>query len=114
MQPIDRDPFLIGLGGPAPTPSRPVPPDRARSPIPHPQGIQVHDPSHVRRVLPAAVVAVAAALAVAAGPAAAAKPIVHETPKVPLVVDGKRLAPEQIHRYDGRRSTPGCRPTARR
>lgn len=55
-----------------------------------------------RRILPAAVAAAAAALALAAGPAAAAKPIVHQTPEVPVVVDGKRLAPKQIHRYDGR------------
>jgi hypothetical protein len=46
--------------------------------------------------------AAAAALALAAGPASAAKPIVHQTPSVPVVVDGKRLAPKQIHRYDGR------------
>jgi hypothetical protein len=44
----------------------------------------------------------AATLALAAGPAAAAKPIVHQTPKVSVVVDGKRLTPKQIHRYDGR------------
>jgi hypothetical protein len=54
------------------------------------------------RLLPAALVGAVAALALAAGPAAAAKPIVHPTPKVPVVVDGKRLAPKQIHRYDGR------------
>ena len=60
------------------------------------------NPHTIRRVLPAAVVAVTAALAVAAGPASAAKPIVHQTPKVPLVVDGKRMAPEQIHRFDGK------------
>jgi len=59
-------------------------------------------PHTLRRILPATVVAAAAALALTAGPAAAAKPIVHPTPKVPVVVDGKRLAPEQIHRYDGR------------
>jgi hypothetical protein len=55
----------------------------------------------IRRILPAAVVGVTAALAVAAGPASA-KSIVHQTPKVPLVVDGKRMAPEQIHRFDGK------------
>ena len=55
----------------------------------------------IRRFLPAAVVAAGAALAVAAGPASAAKPIVHQTPKVPLVVDGQRMAPQQIHRFDG-------------
>jgi hypothetical protein len=55
-----------------------------------------------RRILPTALAAAAAALAVAAGPAAASQPIVHQTPKVPLVVDGKHLAPQQIHRYDGR------------
>jgi hypothetical protein len=59
-------------------------------------------PHTIRRILPAAVVAVTAALAVAAGPASAAKPIVHQTPKVPLVVDGKHLSPEQIHRFDGK------------
>ena len=59
-------------------------------------------PHTIRRILPAAIVAAAAALAVAAGPASAAKPIVHQTPKVPLVVDGKRMAPEQIHRFDGK------------
>jgi hypothetical protein len=57
-------------------------------------------PPTIRRLLPAAVVAVTAALAVAAGPASA-KPIVHQTPQVPLVVDGKHLAPQQIHRFDG-------------
>ena len=55
----------------------------------------------IRRFLPAAVVGATAALAVAAGPASA-KQIVHQTPKVPLVVDGKRMAPEQIHRFDGK------------
>jgi hypothetical protein len=58
-------------------------------------------PPTIRRLLPAAVVAVTAALAVAAGPASA-KPIVHQTPKVPLVVDGKHMAPQQIHRFDGK------------
>lgn len=60
----------------------------------------MHRPS--RRILPTALAAAATALALAAGPAAASKPIVHQTPKVPLSVDGKRLAPKQIHRYDGR------------
>ena len=54
-----------------------------------------------RNTLSAAFVGAVAALALAAGPAAAAKPIVHQTPKVPVVVDGTRLAPKQIHRYDG-------------
>ena len=58
-------------------------------------------PPTIRRLLPAAVVAGAAVLAVAAGPASA-KPIVQQTPKVPIVVDGKRMAPEQIHRFDGK------------
>jgi hypothetical protein len=58
-------------------------------------------PPTIRRLLPAAIVAAGAALAVAAGPASA-KPIVHQTPKVPVVVDGKRMAPEQIHRFDGK------------
>jgi hypothetical protein len=35
-----------------------------------------------------------------ASPAAAA--IVHRTPRVPIVVDGVRYAPQQIHRFDGR------------
>ena len=55
-----------------------------------------------RRTLPAALAAATAALALAAGPASAAKPLVHQTPKVPLVVDGQHLAPKQIHRYDGK------------
>ena len=55
----------------------------------------------IRRLLPAAIVAGTAALAVAAGPASA-KPIVQQTPKVPIVVDGKRMAPQQIHRFDGK------------
>jgi hypothetical protein len=64
---------------------------------------QTLDPQRTtRRILPVALVAAAAALAVAAGPATAAEPIVHATPTVPVVVDGKRVAPEQIHRYDGR------------
>ena len=57
-------------------------------------------PPTIRRLIPAAIVAATAALAVAAGPASA-KPIVHQTPKVPVVVDGKKMAPEQIHRFDG-------------
>jgi hypothetical protein len=36
LQPVERDTFLIGLSGPAPTPRGPVPPDRARSFDPHP------------------------------------------------------------------------------
>jgi hypothetical protein len=59
----------------------------------------MHRTSH--RLLAAAAGA-AAALAVAAGPAAASQRIVHQTPKAKLVVDGQRLAPKQIHRYDGR------------
>jgi hypothetical protein len=58
----------------------------------------MHRTSH--RLL-ATVAGAAAALAVAAGPAAASQPIVHQTPKAKLVVDGQRLAPKQIHRYDG-------------
>jgi hypothetical protein len=58
-------------------------------------------PPTIRRLFPAAIVAATAALALAAGPASA-KPIVHQTPKVPLVVDGKKMAPEQIHRFDGK------------
>ena len=56
----------------------------------------------LRRILPVTLATAAAALAVTAGPAAAAKPIVHSTPKVPIVVDGKKLAPKQIHRVDGK------------
>jgi len=59
-------------------------------------------PRTFRRVLPATLAGAAMALALTAGPAAAAEPIVHETPKVPIVVDGKKLAPKQIHRYDDR------------
>src|SRR4051812_4735323 len=58
-------------------------------------------PLAFRRILPAAVATVAL-LGVAAGSASAAKPIVHQTPKLPLVVDGKHLAPKQIHRFDGK------------
>jgi hypothetical protein len=36
LQPVERDPFLIGLGTPAPSAPVPVPPQRARSSIPHP------------------------------------------------------------------------------
>lgn len=54
------------------------------------------------RILPVTLATAAAALAVTAGPASAAKPIVHATPQVPIVVDGKKLKPKQIHRYDGR------------
>ena len=57
--------------------------------------------SSLRRIVPVTLATAAAALAVTAGPAAAAKPIVHSTPKVPIVVDGKKLAPKQIHRFDG-------------
>ena len=60
------------------------------------------NPQTFRRILPAAVAAATAALALAAGPASAAKPLVHQTPKVPIVVNGKHLAPKQIHRFDGK------------
>ena len=56
----------------------------------------------IRRIVPVTLATAAAALAMTAGPAAAAKPIVHSTPKVPIVVDGKKLAPKQIHRFDGK------------
>jgi hypothetical protein len=59
-------------------------------------------PQTFRRMLPAALAAATAALALAAGPASAAKPLVHQTPKVPIVVNGKHLAPKQIHRFDGK------------
>ena len=61
-----------------------------------------------RRFLPTALAAAAVFSAVVAGPAAAdtgnsgARSIVHETPKVPVIVDGTRYAPKQIHRFDGR------------
>jgi hypothetical protein len=58
-------------------------------------------PHTLHRILLMTVAAAAATLAVAAGPAAA-KPLVHQTPKAALVVDGKHMAPKQIHRYDGR------------
>jgi len=35
LQPVEREPFLIGLGSPAPSPPVPLPPDRARSFVPH-------------------------------------------------------------------------------
>jgi hypothetical protein len=60
------------------------------------------------RSLLVALAAAAAMTAVAAGPAAAdtsnpgGRSIVHQTPTVPLVVDGVSYAPEQIHRFDGR------------
>src|SRR4051794_6136493 len=56
----------------------------------------------------AALAAAASIGAMAAGPAAAdsaksgGRSIVHPTPQVPVVVDGVRYAPEQIHRFDGR------------
>jgi hypothetical protein len=56
-----------------------------------------------RRLL--AALAVTATSAAAAGPAAAeervARSLVHQVPKLPLVVDGVRYAPKQIHRFDG-------------
>src|SRR5262245_2139998 len=47
-----------------------------------------------------AVLGALAATAAVAAPAQA-KPIVHKVPKVPIVVDGVRYAPKQIHRFDG-------------
>jgi hypothetical protein len=44
---------------------------------------------------------VAAAGLVSSGPAHAAERLVHQTPPIPLVVDGKHYAPAQIHRFDG-------------
>lgn len=61
-----------------------------------------------RSVITALIVAVCAALAVATPPAAAddrtstRATSVHRTPTVPIVVDGVRYAPQQIHRFDGR------------
>jgi len=37
-----------------------------------------------------------------AAPAGQHGPIVHQTPTVPITVDGVRYAPEQIHRFDGK------------
>jgi hypothetical protein len=58
---------------------------------------------------PLLALAIAAVMtAAAAGPAAAetgktgTRSIVHQVPNVPLVVDGIRYAPKQIHRFDGR------------
>ena len=52
-----------------------------------------------------AALAVTAISAAAAGPAAAEERVirspVHQVPKLHLVVDGVRYAPEQIHRFDG-------------
>jgi hypothetical protein len=62
----------------------------------------------LRRSLARAIAAAVIVSAAAAGPAAAdtgkseGRSLVHQTPKVPLVVDGVRYAPEQIHRFDGR------------
>lgn len=64
--------------------------------------------SRARQRLLAALAFTALLCAVAAGPgpadasAASPQPIVHQTPKVPIVVDGVRYAPRQIHRFDGR------------
>jgi hypothetical protein len=44
----------------------------------------------------------ATALFGAAATASAGPRIVHKTPQVPVVVDGVRYAPKQIHRFDGR------------
>jgi hypothetical protein len=61
-----------------------------------------------RRSLLSALAAAMALSALVAGPAAArtgsssGRPIVHPVPKMPIVVDGVRYAPEQIHRFDGR------------
>lgn len=58
---------------------------------------------HARRgALLAAVSATALAGAVATPAVAAKSQLVHRTPKVPIVVDGVRYAPQQIHRFDGR------------
>jgi hypothetical protein len=56
-----------------------------------------------RRALFSALVTAAAILGVAAGPAAAdtAGAGVLKTPKVPVVIDGVRHAPQAIHRFDG-------------
>ena len=59
-------------------------------------------PHTFRRVLPAALAAATAALALAADPASAAKPAAQQTAKVQAVVDGVRLSPKQLNRYDGK------------
>jgi hypothetical protein len=57
-----------------------------------------------------------AALSAATAMAAPAKGLVHQTPRVPVVIDGVRYAPQAIHRYDGRevhlklRRAPSGRP----
>jgi hypothetical protein len=51
-----------------------------------------------------ALAAAASVSALTAGTASAAqKANVHATPKVPVVIDGKRYAPKAIHRFDGRK-----------
>lgn len=62
----------------------------------------------LRRSLLSVLAGAAVLTAVATGPATAsssapARPsLVHQTPKVPVIVDGVRYAPKQIHRFDGR------------
>jgi hypothetical protein len=71
--------------------------------------------SHLRT---ATIVAAGAVAALSAAPAMAApaKGPVHQTPRVPVVIDGVRYAPQAIHRYDGRevhlklRRAPSGRP----
>src|SRR3954447_21478825 len=46
--------------------------------------------------------AVATAPADATPTSSTRSPLVHQLPKLPIVVDGVRYAPEQIHRFDGR------------
>src|SRR3954470_17509302 len=68
---------------------------------PPPPEKEPHMPAF-RRVLTGALLA-AAIPAVSSTPAlAAGAPLVHPTPSVPVVIDGKAYAPQEIHRFDGR------------
>jgi hypothetical protein len=51
-----------------------------------------------------ATIAAVGAVGAAAAPAMASDSakLVHQTPKLPVVIDGVRYAPQAIHRYDGR------------
>lgn len=68
----------------------------------------MHTSHHTcRRALLSALVTAAAISSVAAGPAAAdtasggRHAVVHQTPNVPVVIDGVRYKPKAIHRFDG-------------
>src|SRR3954471_19773570 len=49
-----------------------------------------------------AIVAGAATTPAVASASPVQKQLVHQTPTVPIVVDGVKYAPDQIHRFDGR------------